>query len=69
MAPGRKEAAAVPAQTGSGRSLGDARRAWAKAFRDRGIDTPELDARIRIGQALALDHAALAAAQAQRLTA
>jgi release factor glutamine methyltransferase len=69
MALGRAEAAAAPAQAGGGRTLGEARRAWAKAFRDRGIDTPELDARILIGQALALDHAALAAAQAQRLTA
>jgi release factor glutamine methyltransferase len=69
MAAGLAESAAARAQARGGRTLGDARRAWAKAFRDRGIDTPELDARILIGQALALDHAALAAAQAQRLTA
>jgi release factor glutamine methyltransferase len=69
MAAGLAEAAAARAQARGGRTLGEARRAWAKAFRDRGIDTPELDARILIGQALALDHAALAAAQAQRLSA
>ncbi len=69
MAAGLAEAAAGAAQARSGRTLGDARRAWAKAFRDRGLDTPELDARILIAQALALDHAALAAAQAEPLTA
>jgi len=68
MAPGLPQAAAAQA-AGSGRTLGDVRRAWAKAFRDCGIDTPELDARILLGKALALDHAGLAAAQARRLTA
>jgi release factor glutamine methyltransferase len=67
MAGGLPQAAA--AQAGSGRTLGDARRAWAKAFRDCGIDTPELDARILVGKALALDHAGLAGAQTRRLTA
>jgi len=66
MAPGLSAACA---QARGRRTLGDARRAWAKAFRGRGIDTPELDARILIGKALALDHAALAAAQSRRLTA
>jgi release factor glutamine methyltransferase len=67
MAPGL--CADASAEARGRRTLGDARRAWAKAFRDRGIDTPELDARILIGKALALDHAALAAAQSRRLTA
>lgn len=63
MAPSR----ALGAQRG--RTLAAARRAWAAAFRDRGIDTPELDARLLIGQALGLDHTALAVAYAQRLSA
>ena len=46
-----------------------ARRAWAAEFRAGGIDTPELDARILVGHALGLDHAALAAAGARRLSA
>jgi release factor glutamine methyltransferase len=45
-----------------------ARRAWANEFRACGIDSPELDARILVGHALALDHAALAAAEARRLS-
>ena len=36
-------------------------RALARAVRERGLDTPELDARILVGHALGLDHAALAA--------
>ena len=57
-------------------SIGGARRALAAAFRDAGLDSPELDARVLIGFALGLDHAALAAAakreiscsEAQRIT-
>lgn len=48
-------------------SIGDARRAWAKKFRACGIDSPELDARILVGHALGLDHAALAAADGRKL--
>jgi release factor glutamine methyltransferase len=44
-----------------------ARRAWAAEFRIHGIDTPELDARLLVGDALGLDHAALAAAGAHIL--
>jgi release factor glutamine methyltransferase len=44
-----------------------ARRGWAQQFRAAGIDSPELDARILVGHALGLDHAALAAADARRL--
>jgi release factor glutamine methyltransferase len=46
-----------------------ARRTLASAFRDAGLDSPELDARILVGHALALDHTALAAAAPRRLTA
>jgi release factor glutamine methyltransferase len=46
-----------------------ARRALASAFRDAGLDSPDLDARILVGHALALDHTALAAADQRRLTA
>jgi release factor glutamine methyltransferase len=37
-----------------------ARRALAAAFRAEGLDTPEIDARILVGGALDLDHAAMA---------
>lgn len=44
------------------------RRALALAFRDAGLESPELDARILVGHALGLDHAALAANGARSLT-
>ncbi len=44
-----------------GATVADARRRLAQAFRAAGLDTPELDARILVGHALGLDHAALAA--------
>ncbi len=43
------------------------RRALTQEFRAAGIDSPELDARVLLGHALALDHAALAAASARLL--
>jgi release factor glutamine methyltransferase len=43
-------------------TVAGARRALAEKFRAAGIDTPELDARVLIGHALSLDHAALTAA-------
>jgi release factor glutamine methyltransferase len=46
-----------------------ARRDIARRFRDRGIDTPDLDARILIGHALGLDHTALTLAGEQCLEA
>lgn len=49
-------------------SVGDVRRAWTKQFRDGGIDSPELDARVLVAHALGLDHAALVAADARKLT-
>jgi release factor glutamine methyltransferase len=49
----------------SHRTIDGARRFWSARFRDGGIDTPDLDARLLIGHALRLDHAALAASGAQ----
>ena len=41
-------------------SIAAARRSLAQSFRRAGLDSPELDARLLIGHALGLDHAALA---------
>jgi release factor glutamine methyltransferase len=49
-------------------TIASARRALAQAFRGRGLDTPELDARVLVAHALGLDHAALAAQAARALT-
>jgi release factor glutamine methyltransferase len=49
--------------------VADCRRAWTAEFRARGIDSPELDARVLIGHALDLEHAALAARADQPLSA
>ncbi|HEX4041754.1 MAG TPA: peptide chain release factor N(5)-glutamine methyltransferase [Xanthobacteraceae bacterium] len=70
MPPAPKAATAVrrPAAIGA-MTVDETRRAWAARFRDGGVDTPELDARILICRALGLDHAGLAAAAAHRLTA
>ncbi|RAI40091.1 peptide chain release factor N(5)-glutamine methyltransferase [Rhodoplanes roseus] len=46
----------------AGATIASARRAIASAFRAADLDSPELDARLLIGHALGLDHAALAAA-------
>jgi release factor glutamine methyltransferase len=56
---------AVAAATGP--TVAAARRAWAAEFRTHGIESPELDARLLVGHALGLDHAALAAAGARAL--
>jgi len=50
-------------------SVAGARRALAAAFRDAGIDSPELDARILVGLALGLDHAGLVVAGERSITA
>jgi len=49
------------------RTVAEARRALAAKFRAGGLDTPDLDARILVGHALGLDHAALAAAATRSL--
>ena len=65
MTPGA--AVAAPAQRNDQRSftIAETRRALAAQFRAGGLDSPELDARILVGHALGLDHAALAAAGAR----
>lgn len=50
-----------------GTSVARARLILGAAFRAAGLDSPELDARVLIGHALGLDHAALAAAAARQL--
>ena len=50
-------------------SIADARRALAAQFRDAGLVSPELDARILLGHALGMDHTALVAAATQPLAA
>jgi release factor glutamine methyltransferase len=60
----------IPARAGAAAfTIAEARRAWAAKFRDCGIESPDLDARVLIGHALGLDHAALAAAAARPLSA
>src|SRR5262249_31115043 len=51
-------AAAPPAGAST---IADMRRMWAAEFRAGGIDSAELDARVLVGHALGLDHAALTA--------
>jgi release factor glutamine methyltransferase len=53
----------------TGITIAAARRLLAQSFRERGLDTPELDARLLVGHALGLDHAALAARGQRILTA
>ena len=50
-------------------SIGSARRALAAAFRDAGLESSELDARVLVGHALGLDQAGLAAADERELLA
>jgi release factor glutamine methyltransferase len=50
-------------------SVGSARHLLAAAFRDAGLESPELDARVLIGHALGLDHAGLALAAERTLSA
>jgi release factor glutamine methyltransferase len=50
-------------------SVAGARRALAAAFRDAGLDSPELDARILVGFAVGLDHAGLVVAGERSITA
>ena len=58
----------VAARVGSASlTIEAARRSWAAKFRERSIESPDLDARVLIGHALGLDHAALAAAASRTL--
>lgn len=68
MTPRAADARAGPAGADAG-TVAEARRALAARFRAAGLDSPELDARILVGHALGLDHAALAAAGARALDA
>jgi release factor glutamine methyltransferase len=52
----------------SGVSVEAARRSLAQKFRQCGIETPELDARLIVGHTLGLDHATLTAASRRVLT-
>jgi release factor glutamine methyltransferase len=61
------QTAMASSASGTALTVGSARRAWANKFRSSGMGLPELDARILVGHALGLDHAALAAAEARRL--
>ena len=64
----RADAAALAKHGGADtRTIAEARRALAAKFHAAGLDTPELDARILVGHALGLDHAALAAAATRGL--
>jgi release factor glutamine methyltransferase len=49
-------------------TVDESRRIWAKKFCACGIESPELDARVLIGHALDLDHAALVASGTRTLT-
>jgi release factor glutamine methyltransferase len=60
----------IPARVGAASlTIDAARRSWAAKFRNGGIDSPDLDARILIGHAVGLDHAALAVAASRTLAA
>jgi release factor glutamine methyltransferase len=63
----RIDAAATLARSDIVRTVAEARRALAATLHAGGLDTPDLDARILLGHALGLDHAALAAAATRRL--
>jgi len=52
----------------AGLTIEAARRALAQAFRDHGIDTPDLDARVLAAHALGLDHAGLTVAARRTLS-
>jgi release factor glutamine methyltransferase len=58
----------VTVMTELGASVDAARRHLAREFRRHGLDTPELDARVLVGHALGLDHAALASQSRRTLS-
>src|SRR5207247_1665281 len=57
-----------PDQLQAGITIATVRRLLGQSFRERGLDTPELDARLLVAHALGLDHAALAG-QGERMLA
>ena len=59
----------TPAVPATNLCVDAARRGIARRFRERGIDTPDLDARILVGHALGLDRTALMLAGERRLEA
>jgi release factor glutamine methyltransferase len=65
MSPVARELLTAPLTAGM--TIAQARRALADAFRQAGLDSPELDARLLTGHAMALDHTGLAAASSRRL--
>jgi release factor glutamine methyltransferase len=67
--PPRADAAATLARPDgmNTRTVAEARRALAARLHADGLDTPDLDARILVGHALGLDHAALVAAGTRRI--
>jgi release factor glutamine methyltransferase len=63
---------AVPQTAGtepSGCTVEEARRAWGERFAAAGLDSPQLDARLLVGHALGLEHAAVMAAAQRHLSA
>jgi release factor glutamine methyltransferase len=62
-------AAMAPLGSAGALTIAAARRAMAARFRGAGIESPDLDARVLVGQVMGLDHAALAAASARSLDA
>jgi release factor glutamine methyltransferase len=58
----------LAAELEPGASVADARRQLAAEFRRRGLETPELDARLLVAHALALDHTGLATHAHRRLS-
>jgi len=69
MAPQTAARSDPPLAGGVPLPIASVRRAWAAKFRACGIESAELDARILVGHALGLDHAALAAASSRPLNA
>ena len=58
----------LAAELEQGPPVADARRSLAAEFRHHGLETPELDARLLVAHALALDHTGLATQAHRRLS-